>query len=99
MAIVYLPPSNDVIPDAGAAKVNVKVSVTASDRHETVLLDLENNLTVIFLPTPMQYSNTVPWDISFLASSLFPRPAPPSSELATRCQSSQSGKSLMNKKL
>ena len=42
--IFYLPPSNDVIPDAGAAKVDVKVGVTASDRHETVLLDLENKI-------------------------------------------------------
>lgn len=36
----YLLASQDVVPDAGAAEVDVKVGVRPSLAHETVVLDL-----------------------------------------------------------
>lgn len=38
--MAYLPSPQDMIPHRSAPKVNVKICVTSSDRHQAILLDL-----------------------------------------------------------
>ena len=37
----YFLSSEDVIPDTAAAEIDVEISVTARNRHQAILLDLE----------------------------------------------------------